>query len=110
MQDNVVAEVYAAANEAEAYLVKNLLDNQGIPARVVNEPLYAVPCGVTVDPHVWVTKADADRALQIIEQWNAEQQDRGSGDRPCDWTCPHCGEKVPGQFEICWKCESPREE
>jgi len=24
------------------------------------------------------------------------------------WTCPKCHETVPGNFEICWKCQSPR--
>lgn len=21
-----------------------------------------------------------------------------------DWSCPQCGENVPGNFETCWKC------
>jgi hypothetical protein len=26
------------------------------------------------------------------------------------WTCPHCHEKNPGNFEECWKCERLRDE
>ena len=26
-----------------------------------------------------------------------------------DWTCPHCGEVVPGHFDVCWNCETSRE-
>ena len=32
---------------------------------------------------------------------------RGKGPPPlprADWRCPHCGETVPGNFEICWNC------
>ena len=25
-----------------------------------------------------------------------------------DWTCPQCREEVPGHFDLCWNCESPR--
>lgn len=25
-----------------------------------------------------------------------------------DWTCAACGEKNPGNFEICWRCVTPR--
>jgi hypothetical protein len=24
------------------------------------------------------------------------------------WTCPNCSEKVPGNFDVCWKCQSPK--
>ncbi len=27
-----------------------------------------------------------------------------------DWTCPVCGERVPGTFELCWNCEGQQEE
>lgn len=26
-----------------------------------------------------------------------------------DWTCPKCGESVPGHFDVCWKCETARD-
>ncbi|MGE0481149.1 MAG: hypothetical protein AB7Q17_11820 [Phycisphaerae bacterium] len=24
------------------------------------------------------------------------------------WRCAHCGEDVPGHFELCWNCQTPR--
>ncbi|MHC4550451.1 MAG: hypothetical protein ACYTEZ_16925 [Planctomycetota bacterium] len=24
------------------------------------------------------------------------------------WQCPHCGEKVERNFEVCWSCQRPR--
>ena len=24
------------------------------------------------------------------------------------WTCPNCGEEVPGHFSVCWNCETER--
>ena len=26
-----------------------------------------------------------------------------------DWTCPNCGEAVPGHFDVCWQCETGRD-
>jgi hypothetical protein len=25
-----------------------------------------------------------------------------------DWTCPACGETVPGKFDTCWRCQHRR--
>ncbi len=25
-----------------------------------------------------------------------------------DWQCSRCGERVPGNFDTCWKCQQPR--
>ena len=27
-----------------------------------------------------------------------------------DWRCPQCGETVPANFDMCWKCSSPKPE
>ncbi|UCD29701.1 MAG: hypothetical protein JSV03_04250 [Planctomycetota bacterium] len=27
-----------------------------------------------------------------------------------DWLCPYCNEAVPGDFDICWNCNTPRSE
>jgi len=37
MQDSAIVEIYAAADAPEAYAVKNQLEQDGIPARVVGE-------------------------------------------------------------------------
>ena len=26
-----------------------------------------------------------------------------------DWRCPSCGETVPGNFDVCWNCQTSRE-
>jgi len=26
-----------------------------------------------------------------------------------EWTCPSCGESVPMHFDLCWKCQTPRD-
>jgi hypothetical protein len=35
----------------------------------------------------------------------AEQTSASAGP---DWTCPACKEPVPGDFDICWSCNTPR--
>jgi len=37
----------------------------------------------------------------------AEQTSADAGE---DWTCPACRESVPGDFDICWSCNTPRPE
>ena len=26
---------------------------------------------------------------------------------PDNWICPECGEEVPGEFDLCWSCNTP---
>ncbi len=40
------------------------------------------------------------RAREAIEQRRRQPQ--------ADWTCPACGEAVPGHFDVCWNCQTPR--
>jgi hypothetical protein len=50
------------------------------------------------------------------EVWETEQQvdardlrnSESSGDNRPVWTCSKCGEKNPGNFDICWKCQAER--
>src|SRR5262245_38824227 len=60
-------EVFSARDTAEAYLVRGILREAGIEAIVVGESLVP-PLEVT--PRIWVRPDDADRARQLIEDYD----------------------------------------
>lgn len=95
--------VYSAANAVEAYLVKNLLFDEGIQASVSeeNEPF---PLPITPS-EVLVRRGDEAQARALVERYSAEQLERA--DRP-DWTCPGCSAHVIGAFDECDVCGTDR--
>ena len=65
--------VYNASNSIEGYLIKNLLEQQEIPAFVLGEHLQS---GVGEIPaigliRVSVSDSDYTRAKEIIKEWDA---------------------------------------
>ncbi|TVO77078.1 putative signal transducing protein [Sedimenticola selenatireducens] len=56
-------------------------------------------------PVLWIVEdGDYDRGRELIEQYLNEPVDAQG-----DWQCSQCGERVEGNFDICWKCLSPRD-
>lgn len=95
--------VFTAYNLNDAYLVKTLLEAEGITAAVRNEFLLrgqATPDGL---PSVWITDdSQFDRAVSITTRY-------ADGESPSDmggsvWQCLKCGEMHEPQFSTCWKC------
>ena len=65
--------VYTADDPARAYIVKNFLEANGIPAKVTGETLFPLRGGISFSdeslPQVWVTNDDdAVRARRLIEE------------------------------------------
>jgi hypothetical protein len=110
--DSTVVEVYSALNLQQAHLVVAALDDAGIEGHIVNDGLDAaagkLPLGWTTAPRIWVLQADADRAQEVIADWERAC----SPDRPREqlepWTCAGCGTSVEGNFEVCWNCLQSR--
>lgn len=51
------------------------------------------------------------REFQLDAMHALATADLGDGTETADaepWICPACAEPVPGNFEICWSCETPR--
>ncbi|OGI47989.1 MAG: hypothetical protein A2151_05170 [Candidatus Muproteobacteria bacterium RBG_16_65_34] len=95
----------SAANLPEAYLLKQLLEQAGIEARVFNEhaqgALGEIPF-THAYPEVWlINDADAVRAEELIRTY--ERTEPSAVTR----ACPACGEQNPQGFEICWRCGAP---
>jgi hypothetical protein len=107
-------KVFIAAHPAEAYMVKGLLESEGIEALVRGEALFSARglTSVTPDtlPSVWVTDpAEVSRALALIAAPRNGGASAPGRDRA--WRCPTCNEFIGPEFAACWKCgkEEPAE-
>lgn len=101
-----LVSIYQAANVTEAHLVKNLLLDAGIEARVSeeNEPLAGLSIAA---PDVLVHQRDFNRAEQIIEQYEDHQVERMEGPQ---WKCPTCGAMNYAGYGSCDTCGTARPE
>ncbi|HSH53522.1 MAG TPA: DUF2007 domain-containing protein [Methylotenera sp.] len=65
--------IYNAANSIEAYLIKNLLEQQEIPAYVLGEHLQSGVGEIPAIGLVRVSVSDSDyaRAKEIVDEWDA---------------------------------------
>ena len=52
-----------------------------------------------------VNDEDYDKAMAIIKDRH-ESNNQAAGSE--EWACPSCNESNPGNFDICWSCETPR--
>jgi hypothetical protein len=87
--------VLTAASPTDAALIKNMLEERGIPSSLIEARGYAgAPYA-----EVWVNRdEDSDRAVEAIRLLRSNAPEPGS------WTCASCGETNPGTFDVCWKC------
>jgi hypothetical protein len=100
-------KVFIAAHPTEAYIVKGLLESEGIEAIVRGEALFSARglTSVTPDtlPSVWVLDADqAERAVALIDAPRTGAPSTARRER--SWRCPTCNEFVGPEFAACWKC------
>ena len=98
--------IFSAQYPLEAHDVRLFLESQGIDAKVFGDN-SALVTGFAFtpaeEPGVFVNEADADRAMDLVQQFMEQPRD-DIGTRT--WTCPKCGTKVEEQFDACWKCGS----
>ncbi|HMJ11910.1 MAG TPA: DUF2007 domain-containing protein [Polyangiaceae bacterium] len=96
--------LYRASNLAEAHLLKDLLEEDGLGACIVNENLWPLagelPFGSVV-PEVWVVDSrDVFMARAVLRDYLERKAQAPREDR----TCNACGETSPSNFELCWRC------
>lgn len=95
-------KVYSADNLPMSGYIKSLLESCEIECVLKNQNLAGamgelppIECW----PEVWVLDdEDYDDALRIV---NSAISDADSSNE--SWLCP-CGERIEGQFRICWAC------
>lgn len=90
--------------------VRRLLDARAIGAFVRNPTNSGLAAGevapVIAQPELWVSEEDFPAAQRLLHA--TEQAFEARLGEP--WRCPHCGEHLEGQFEICWRCGAERPE
>lgn len=103
--------IYSAANRVQAALLRQLLDEHGISAMVVNDGLTneggELPLGLSTAPRVIVAAGDAHAARELALRFERQLAGRGefAPDEPADWIddsaraigfwpqCPECARK-----------------
>jgi hypothetical protein len=105
-----VKKVYMAENPVAAQMVVDMLQAEGIAAVAQGEHIFAVRGALPVSyPTVWVLDDDdydRGRAIALAYDQNAAQARKEVAPEP--WTCPQCGERIEGQFGLCWQCDAER--
>jgi len=126
-------KVFSSDSLVDIQLIRGLLSEHGIDARVHGEMLLSVrgelPFGPETEATVHVSEEHAGRARRLILEQESRKRDalnpevcgacghdlRGSPvpvcpecgwafTKPEPWRCPTCGEMIEGQFNSCWNC------
>jgi predicted RNA-binding Zn-ribbon protein involved in translation (DUF1610 family) len=97
---------FTFADRAEAGLLKELLEREGVACLIRNEQLFAalgeIPF-LECSPELWVVDDEVwPRAKSLLDNWFKREN-------KVAWSCPDCGEELEGQFGACWKCGKERE-
>ena len=108
--------IYSAANTQQAYLLKGILEDRGIQARVVNEAIQIaggdLPIGWTAAAKVVVSSESALKARQIAEEFDVQTAHEPTPDDintsaadTAEWTdwpvCPQCGQRRSARCPFC---------
>ena len=103
-------QLYEAADRIEAQLLKDFLASRHIKTVISGDYLAggAGELSALQFPVLWVVEdRDLDLASRLLQQF-LQSRDKSASDT-YDWHCQQCGELIEGQFDLCWKCGTPRE-
>jgi hypothetical protein len=91
-------------DSTELGLLRNMLEQAGIPCGLRNEQLSQALPTAPFNVELWVeSDNDFQRARDLCEYWFHPPLDaRGS------WACARCGRRHGGQFDSCWSCGAER--
>jgi hypothetical protein len=103
-------KVFVAGDITEAYLVRDLLEMQGLDALVRGEDLWhtrgEVPF-VDAWPSVWILdESREDDARAVVADYESRRT-RPAATEP-GWKCRRCGQELEAQFTACWSCGTER--
>jgi len=109
MTDDEPVTIRKFGTPQDAYLAKNLLEAENIPARVGDESVtsWLWHVGTALGgTKLLVANRDAARAAEVLRSIESHS---GEADGEV-WCCPHCGAEVDAGFDLCWSCEAARDE
>ena len=69
-----VRRVYVSDDFYDAGLIRNRLESEGIRAQIVGDALPYVGTGAAGRIEVWAEAQDADRAEQLLIEWNVKSR------------------------------------
>jgi len=97
-------KLYSAVSLPDAHLIRNLLEEAGIEAHVLNENAQGGVGQLPVMeayPQIWIVdERDLPRARKLIEAFESMPA-IGNNLR-----CTYCSEDNPSTFQLCWNCGS----
>ena len=93
--------VFSAQVLAEAHMIRDVLQQAGIPARLRNTAMRGAMGEIPNEAWAEVVVAPDQEgpALELIKAARARPV---GANRPC----AGCGEINPGSFEVCWSCQA----
>lgn len=97
-----LVQVASYTNVPQAELARNVLESEGIRAAVANLNLVLWQweySNATGGVSVHVLRADAPAAYALLTQ--ARRWPPGNLPR---WICPSCGQRISGEWDVCWHC------
>ena len=101
-------KVFSSPSLWEAREILTLLEQQRIPATLINEHVAGTPgvlpfnLNMTVDAEVWVLDdALSGRCERLIHEF--QDAERGPSN-DSEWRCAGCREDNPASFDLCWSC------
>lgn len=99
--------IYSASDLGLLNLLKSQLEARGISSFLKNEfpPAAGEVPRILAEPELWILEERHwdEASLILRDLLNKSHEAREA------WTCGHCGERLEGQFEMCWKCGNAKE-
>ena len=94
--------LYKSFRPDNFYILKTILENQGIDVTVKNEDIFSLgPRAGFLALELWINNDnDYKRAEEILKKYLKPE----SSTKTESWKCKKCGEMIDGQFSACWKC------
>jgi hypothetical protein len=97
-----VRKIHTSPSLVEIAHLRNLLEAEGIRCQIRNDRLAGVVGEIPFVecwPELWLRRpGDELRARGLIDL----ALHPSAAANP--WTCPGCGERIEGQFTMCWNC------
>ena len=104
-----VKQAFQAGSLSEAYLMRDLLEGQGLEVELRGEDTanmaFQLP-SASIWPSLWVQEESLDQARLVLAQY--EKDVRNIEVAP-EWRCSQCGEESEALFSACWSCGTDRE-
>ena len=98
--------LYQAQDLPQAQLLIDMLDRNGIAAKINNGNAAAAMGDIPFThayPEIWlIDESDLPSSRLLITEFEKPLSDE-------QWFCQHCEEASPVSFESCWNCEQERE-